>query len=92
MTYEERTNLESYLRNIHNLVELKNALQYSLDDASCELFDAGDRLGIETEIKDTTYVLPNDYEEVSDYFNQKYTKTMTRVLERILPCWKLIEK
>ena len=60
MTYEERTNLESYLRNIHNLVELKNALQYSLDDASCELYDAVDMLGIETEIKDTTYV-PNDY-------------------------------
>ena len=91
MTYEERTNLESYLRNIHNLVELKNALQYSLDDASCELYDAVDRLGIENEIKDTMY-LPNDYEGVNDYFNQTYTKTMTRVLERILPCWKLIEK
>ena len=91
MTYEERTNLESYLRNIHNLVELKNALQYSLDDASCELYDAVDRLGIETGIKDTIYV-PNDYEGVNDYFNQTYTKTMTRVLERILPCWKLIEK
>ena len=91
MTYEERTNLESYLRNIHNLVELKNALQYSLDDASCELYDAVDRLGIENEIKDTIYV-PNDYEGVNDYFNQTYTKTMTRVLERILPCWKLIEK
>jgi len=91
MTYEERTNLESYLRNIHNLVELKNALQYSLDDASCELYDAVDRLGIETEIKDTIY-LPNDYEGVNDYFNQTYTKTMTRVLERILPCWKLIAK
>ena len=91
MTYEERTNLESYLRNIHNLVELKNALQYSLDDASCELYDAVDMLGIETEIKDTTYV-PNDYEGVNDYFNQTYTKTMTRVLERILPCWKLIAK
>jgi len=91
MTYEERTNLESYLRNIHNLVELKNALQYSLDDASCELYDAVDGLGIETEIKDTMY-LPNDYEGVNDYFNQTYTKTMTRVLERILPCWKLIEK
>ena len=91
MTNVERTNIESCLRNIHNLVELKNALQYSLDDASCELYYAVDRLGIETEIKDTID-LPDENEGVNDYFNQTYTETMTRVLERILPCRKLIEK
>ena len=31
MTYEERTNLESYLRNINNLIALKMALEESLD-------------------------------------------------------------
>jgi len=31
MTYEERTNIESYLENLNNLVELKKALKRSLD-------------------------------------------------------------
>jgi len=31
MTYEERTNIESYLENLNNLVELKRALKRSLD-------------------------------------------------------------
>ena len=31
MTYEERTNIESYLENLNNFVELKKALKRSLD-------------------------------------------------------------
>ena len=31
MTHEERTNIESYLENLNNMVELKGVLQQCLD-------------------------------------------------------------
>ena len=93
MTYEERTNLESYLRNINNLIALKKALEESLDFTKYELYVAMSELnddGFEDVVPETEIInAPTEY-----YTNLKldqYTDTLKRVMEEILPCWKLIE-
>ena len=94
MTYEERTNLESYLRNINNLIALKKALEDSLDYTKNELFlamsDFND-YGFEDVVPETEIInVPTEY--YTDRKLDQYTDTMKRVMEEILPCWKLIEK
>jgi len=94
MTYEERTNLESYLRNINNLIALKKALEDSLDYTKNELFlamsDFND-YGFEDVVPETEIInVPTEY--YTDCKLDQYTDTMKRVMEEILPCWKLIEK
>jgi len=94
MTYEERTNLESYLRNINNLIALKKALEDSLDYTKNELFlamsDFND-YGFEDVVPETEIInVPTEF--YTDCKLDQYTDTMKRVMEEILPCWKLIEK
>ena len=94
MTYEERTNLESYLRNINNLIALKKALEDSLDYTKNELFlamsDFND-YGFEDVVPETEIInVPTEY--YTDWKLDQYTDTMKRVMEEILPCWKLVEK
>ena len=94
MTYQERTNLESYLRNINNLIALKKALEDSLDYTKNELFlamsDFND-YGFEDVVPETEIInVPTEY--YTDCKLDQYTDTMKRVMEEILPCWKLIEK
>ena len=94
MTYEERTNLESYLRNINNLIALKKALEDSLDYTKNELFlamsDFND-FGFEDVVPETEIInVPTEY--YTDCKLDQYTDTLKRVMEEILPCWKLIEK
>ena len=94
MTYVERTNLESYLRNINNLIALKKALEDSLDYTKNELFlamsDFND-YGFEDVVPETEIInVPTEY--YTDCKLDQYTDTMKRVMEEILPCWKLIEK
>ena len=93
MTYEERTNLESYLRNINNLIALKKALEDSLDYTKNELFlamsDFND-YGFEDVVPETEIInVPTEY--YTDCKLDQYTDTLNRVLEEILPCWKLIK-
>ena len=94
MTYEERTNLESYLRNINNLIALKKALEDSLDYTKNELFLAMSEFndyGFEDVVPETEIInVPTEY--YTDCKLDQYTDTMKRVMEEILPCWKLIEK
>ena len=94
MTYEERTNLESYLRNINNLIALKKALEDSLDYTKNELFLAMSEFndfGFEDVVPETEIInVPTEF--YTDRKLDQYTDTMKRVLEEILPCWKLIEK
>ena len=94
MTYEERTNLESYLRNINNLIALKKALEDSLDYTKNELFlamsDFND-YGFEDVVPETEIInVPTEF--YTDRKLDQYTDTMKRVMEEILPCWKLIAK
>ena len=94
MTYEERTNLESYLRNINNLIALKKALEDSLDYTKNELFlamsDFND-YGFEDVVPETEIInVPTEF--YTDCKLDQYTDTMKRVMEEILPCWKLIGK
>ena len=94
MTYEERTNLESYLRNINNLIALKKALEDSLDYTKNELFLAMSEFndfGFEDVVPETEIInVPTEF--YTDCKLDQYTDTMKRVMEEILPCWKLIEK
>ena len=94
MTYEERTNLESYLRNINNLIALKKALEDSLDYTKNELFLAMSEFndyGFEDVVPETEIInVPTEF--YTDRKLDQYTDTMKRVMEEILPCWKLIEK
>ena len=87
MTYEERTNIESYFENINNLISLKEALDRSLMHTTSEIDFAMSWLDEQYEEAELT--LHNSYNK---RYSDQYTKTMKRVLENILPCWKLINK
>ena len=84
MTYEERTNIESYLENLNNLVELKMALKRSLDrvegDIEFSMFQ------IEEQTDDDTFA--------SKPLNplRSYQDIMQGVIEDLLPCWKVAIK
>ena len=84
MTYEERTNIESYLENLNNLVELKKALKQSLarveGDIEFSMF----------QIEDQT----DDDSFVSKSLNplRSYQDIMQGVIEDLLPCWKVAIK
>ncbi len=84
MTYEERTNIESYLENLNNLVELKKALKRSLDlvegDIEFSMF----------QIEDQT----DDDSFASKPLNplRNYQDIMQGVIEELLPCWKVAIK
>ena len=84
MTYEERTNIESYLENLNNLVELKKALKRSLDrvegDIEFSMFQ------IEEQTDDDSFA--------SKPLNplRSYQDIMQGVIEDLLPCWKLAIK
>ena len=94
MTYEERTNLESYLRNINNLIALKKALEESLDYTKYELHVAMsefDDYGFDDVVPEREIInAPTEY--YTEWKLDQYSDTLKRVLEEILPCWKLIEK
>ncbi len=85
MTYEERTNIESYFENINNLISLKEALDRSLIHTTSEIDFAMSWLDEQYEEAELT--LHNSYNKS---YSDQYTKTMKRVLENILPCWKLV--
>ena len=87
MTYEERTNIESYFENINNLISLKEALDRSLMHTTSEIDFAMSWLDEQYEEDELT--LHNSYNK---RYSDQYTKTMKRVLENILPCWKLVNK
>ena len=84
MTYEERTNIESYLENLNNLVELKKALERSLDlvegDIEFSMFQ------IEEQTDDDSFA--------SKPLNplRSYQDIMQGVIEDLLPCWKVAIK
>ena len=84
MTYEERTNIESYLENLNNLVELKKALKRSLDlvegDIEFSMFQ------IEEQTDDDSFA--------SKPLNplRSYQDIMQGVIEDLLPCWKVAIK
>ena len=84
MTYEERTNIESYLENLNNLVELKKALKRSLDrvegDIEFSMFQ------IEEQSDDDSFA--------SKPLNplRSYQDIMQGVIEDLLPCWKVAIK
>jgi hypothetical protein len=84
MTYEERTNIESYLENLNNLVELKKALKQSLarveGDIEFSMF----------QIEDQT----DDDSFASKPLNplRNYQDIMQGVIEELLPCWKVAIK
>ena len=84
MTYEERTNIESYLENLNNLVELKKALKQSLarveGDIEFSMFQ------IEEQTDDDTFA--------SKPLNplRSYQDIMQGVIEDLLPCWKVAIK
>ena len=84
MTYEERTNIESYLENLNNLVELKKALKRSLDRVE------GDIEFSMFQIEDQT----DDDSFVSKSLNplRSYQDIMQGVIEDLLPCWKVAIK
>jgi len=84
MTHEERTNIESYLENLNNLVELKKALKQSLarveGDIEFSMFQ------IEEQTDDDTFA--------SKPLNplRSYQDIMQGVIEDLLPCWKVAIK
>jgi hypothetical protein len=84
MTYEERTNIESYLENLNNLVQLKKALKRSLDrvegDIEFSMFQ------IEEQTDDDSFA--------SKALNplRSYQDIMQGVIEDLLPCWKVAIK
>ena len=84
MTYEERTNIESYLENLNNLVQLKKALKRSLDrvegDIEFSMFQ------IEEQTDDNSFA--------SKPLNplRSYQDIMQGVIEDLLPCWKVAIK
>jgi len=84
MTHEERTNIESYLENLNNLVELKKALKRSLDrvegDIEFSMFQ------IEEQTDDDSFA--------SKPLNplRSYQDIMQGVIEDLLPCWKVAIK
>jgi len=84
MTYEERTNIESYLENLNNLVELKKALKRSLDrvegDIEFSMFQMEEQPDDDCFIPDTRHPL------------RAYSELIQGVIEDLLPCWKLAAK
>ena len=87
MTDVERTNIESYFENINNLIALKEALDRSLMQTRSEIDYAMSWLDEQYEEAELT--LDNQYNKICA---DQYTETMKRVLENILPCWKLVNK
>ena len=84
MTHEERTNIESYLENINNMVELKGVLQQCLDR-------------VEGDIEYSMFYMeeqPDDDSFISDFKHtlRPYSELMQGVIEDLLPCWKLAKK
>jgi hypothetical protein len=84
MTDVERTNIESYLENLNNLVELKMALKRSLDR-------------VEGDIEFSMFQMEEQSDD--DYFDLKplkplrsYPELMQGVIEDLLPCWKVAIK
>ena len=84
MTYEERTNIESYLHNLNNMVELKKVLQQCLDrvegDIEYSMFYMEDQPDDDSFVPDTKHVL------------RPYSELIQGVIEDLLPCWKLANK
>ena len=93
MTHVERNHLETYLQNINNLIALKKALEESLDWTKYQLDIAMSWPG-DCELDE---VVPDEEiinapsELYIDHHLDQYTDTVKRVMEEILPCWKLIE-
>ena len=84
MTYEERTNIESYLENLNNLVELKKALKRSLDL-------------VEGDIEFSMFQIEEQTDDDSFAFKplnplREYQEIMQGVIEELLPCWKVAVK
>ena len=84
MTHEERTNIESYLENLNNMVELKGVLQQCLDrvegDIEYSMFCMEEQPNDDSFIVDTNPTL------------RPYSELMQGVIEDLLPCWKLAKK
>ena len=87
MTYEERTNIESYFENINNLIALKEALDRSLMHTKSEINFAMEWL--DDQYGEDELTLDDSYNKIC---SDQYTETMKRVIENILPCWKLVNK
>ena len=87
MTDVERTNIESYFENINNLIALKEALDRSLMQTRSEIDYAMSWLDEQYDEDELT--LDNSYNKMC---SDQYTQAMKRVLENILPCWKLVNK
>ena len=84
MTDVERTNIESYLENLNNLVQLKKALKRSLDR-------------VEGDIEFSMFQIEEQTDD--DSFTSKplnplrsYQDIMQGVIEDLLPCWKVALK
>ena len=81
MTHEERTNIESYLENLNNLVELKKALKRSLDRVEGDI--AFSMFHIEEQTDDDTFA------STPLHPLRSYQDIMQGVIEDLLPCWKV---
>ena len=93
MTHVERNYIETYLKNINNLIALKLALEESLIYTTNELDYAMYQLHqneFEEVLPDEKINAPSEY-YTETHLNQ-YSDTLKKVMEEILPCWKLIEK
>ena len=93
MTHVERNYIETYLKNINNLIALKLALEESLIYTTNELDYAMHQLHqneFEEVLPDEKINAPSWY-YTETHLNQ-YSDTLKKVMEEILPCWKLTEK
>jgi len=80
MTHEERTNIESYLDNLNNMVEFKKVLQQCLDR-------------VEGDIEYSMFYMegqPDDDSLIPDpkHTLRPYSQLIQEVIEDLLPCWK----
>ena len=93
MTHVERNHLETYLKNINNLIALKKALEESLDWTKYELDVAMSWFGGHEldEIVPDEEIINAPSEHYIDHHLDQYTDTVKRVMEEILPCLKLIK-
>ena len=93
MTHVERNHLETYLKNINNLIALKKALEESLDWTKYELDIAMSWFGDHEldEVVPDEEIINAPSENYIDHHLDQYTDTVKRVMEEILPCLKLIE-
>jgi len=93
MTHVERNHLETYLKNINNLIALKKALEESLDWTKYELDVAMSWFGgheLDEVVPDEEIInAPSEF--YIDHHLDQYTDTVKRVMEEILPCLKLIK-